>query len=147
MRKVLRLLVASIVLLLIAGVLSIANVRTKKVPVTEGFVYGPPTAQAASTTKGMFIVKYYGYPTTYKEQHLFQPTGDVFSESSYDFQPFDWFYVVSNMMFWSALFVAVLSPVTIFWRPKKPTSKLGKNDQAIEPPAPNPVEPNENTRN
>lgn len=119
MRKLRNLLLLLILVLLIAGLLSVLIVRTKEVDVQKGFMYGPTSAQVAATTDGSYVVKYYGFPSTYREQHIFQPNGDVFTESSYDFQDFDWFYVLSNVIFWAGLFMALLAPLTIFYRPKK----------------------------
>ncbi len=110
------------VLLILATGLSVGVIRTKSVPVVEGFVFGPPVAQSAVSIEGTYQVKYYGYPSTYRERHTFLSEKDTIGYATYDFQPFEWYFIVSNILFWMALFVAVLAPITIFWRPKKAES-------------------------
>lgn len=146
MKKFRLLIIGIFVLLVLAAVLSVVVVRTKAVPVAEGFVFGSPVAQSAVSTSGTYEVKYYGYPSTYREQHTFMSTGDVIGNTSYDFQPFDWYSVLSNIIFWMALFVAVLAPVTIFWRPKKvqaPTNAVATDRESAKTE----VDSNANTRN
>ncbi len=49
---------------------------------------------------------------------MYQGQG-YYEASMYEIRRFNIGYVIVNIIFWSALFVAVLAPITIFYRPKK----------------------------
>jgi|JI6StandDraft_1071083.scaffolds.fasta_scaffold04046_13 hypothetical protein len=149
MKTLKRLILSLVFIFILASVLSLALTRRHEVKVERGFTYGPATAQVASTTPGSFVTVYYGFPSTYKEVQSFRPDGDVFSESSVTVQEWDWLYVISNIVFWTGLFVAILSPVTIFWRPKKkqPAATTSVNEvKGTDDKTTSQVKPDENTR-
>ncbi|HPR09656.1 hypothetical protein KDA06_02455 [Candidatus Saccharibacteria bacterium] len=125
-----RLVFSLLFIAILATVLSLLVTRRAEVKVVKGFTYGAPTAQVASTTPGTFTNVYYGFPSTYKHIQTFRPDGDVFSESSVVVQDWGWLYVISNIVFWSGLFVALLSPFTIFYRPKahQPEALITQNE-------------------
>ena len=119
MKTLKRLILSLLFIFILSAVLSLVLTRRHEVKVDKGFTYGPPTAQVASQTPGSFTTVYYGFPSTYKEIQSFRPEGDVFAESSVTIQEWNWLYIITNMVFWAGLFTAVLSPLTIFWRPAK----------------------------
>jgi hypothetical protein len=149
MKTLKRLILSLLFIFVLATVLSLVITRRNEVDVQRGFTYGPATAQVASTTPGKFTTVYYGFPSPYKEIQSFRPSGDVFSESSVTVQQWDWFYVISNIVFWTGLFVAVMAPITIFWRPKKKQSEnsILKNEvKSTEEKTESRVKSDENSR-
>jgi len=132
MKTLKRLILSLIFIFVLASVLSLVLTRRNEIKVDKGFTYGPATAQVSSATPGTFTTVYYGFPSTYKEIQTFRPDGDVFSASSVTVQPWDWFYVLSNIVFWAGLFVAIMAPITIFWRPKKKVPEVVTLDNEVK---------------
>lgn len=118
MKKAKRFFILLILFSVVSAFLSVAISRPTSVNVDKGFAFGAPSQQVQVTHDGVFKTIYYGFPSTYRVQETFKPSGDVFNESSYESMPFSWFYVASNFIFWMALFMALLAPITIFFRPK-----------------------------
>lgn len=118
MKKFLRIIIGLILILIISSLLSLVP-RTTTEQVPKGFAFGPPTAQTLTTTKGEFRITYHGFPSTYRISHKFVPSGDLMFESSYEQQPFDMTYIISNIIFWAGLIVSVLATMVTIFRPIK----------------------------
>jgi len=131
MKTVKRLILSLVAILLLAGIFSVGVVRTKEFSVKKGFYFGLPDGQEAVNADGTYTIKYYGFPSAFREQHIYQSDGDVLGSSTYDMQKFDLLYVVSNFVFWAGLMVALLSPLTIFFR-KKNKEYVVLNEQETE---------------
>lgn len=132
MKKFKRLLFLLLLFAVIALVLSFTIVRRDTYEVGKGFSYGAPQAQTTTAIAGIFTINRYGFPSTYREQHTFVPRGDIFNESTYEAQPFDSLYLITNFIFWLGLFAALLSPLTIFYRPKKKLIETTQNKSQVE---------------
>lgn len=112
--------------------------------VPKGFAFGAPNNQTRMSVDGVYSVTFYGSPSPYKVTETFRPTGDVFNTLSYDAVPFNGFIIVTNFVFWLSLLVALLAPITIFWRPqKRKLSQVKLAEQQAEPQ----VKHDENTGN
>ncbi len=123
---------------IVSGLLSFMISRNTSVAVSKGFSFGPPTAQAVSPGRGIYKTTYYGFPSTYQIKQTFTPTDGLKYTSSYDLQPFDVSYIVSNFIFWTAIFTAILAPASLIYRHNKMQS-AGK----VLPEAAMTNEPNE----
>ncbi len=125
------------IFIIVSALLSFLIVRRTNDDVQKGFRFGPPASQITVTSDGTYTVNYYGYPSTYRIQETFKPSGDVFNESTYELFPLSKFYLFSNFIFWLALFMALLAPLTIFYRPKKnATEHKNVEDFGVEEGAP-----------
>lgn len=147
MKKIKHLVVILVLLIVIAAVLSLTIVRRDTYEVGKGFYYGAPQSQNTTTIGGTYTVNRYGFPSTYREQQTFTPDGDIFNESTYENHGFDGLYVLTNILFWMGLFVALLSPLTIFYRPKKHIDNEPEHqshDDFTEIETPSQVKSNEN---
>ena len=97
--------------------------------VGRGFYFGPPAAQQKVEYSGYFSVSRRGFPATYREVQRFQATDGATYEVSYVSKPFSLLLLIANVVLLMSFLVAVLSPITIFWRPQrkpvevKPTEK------------------------
>ncbi len=130
MKTLKRLFFSLLVSFLLAGALGLGIQTSQKYDVREGFAYGPPTNQQYTAEKGTFSIKRYGFPATYKEvQHVVLETG---TDTNYESKPFTFWLAVVNVVFWMSLLVAILSPVSIFFRPKKRTKDSNEDEPTEE---------------
>lgn len=119
MKKFTRTMLGLIFIVILAGFLSFGISRHDSVAVNKGYSFGPPNNQSVTNTSGTLKTTYFGFPATYRIAQSFTPAGDLTFEQSYDQLKFDMIYVITNFIFWTALFVAVLAPITILYRPKR----------------------------
>lgn len=133
MKMITRLFKSLFVSLMMAIVLGLALWNTNKVSVTKGFVFGPPIAQQIMSEDGTYTVKRWGFPATYKETQFFHATNGNY-QTSYESKPFNTLLAIVNVVFWMSLLVSILSPVTIFFRPKKHDKKASQklNEVVVE---------------
>ncbi len=105
--------------------------------VPDNFAYGPPATQKLTEEPGMYTVKRYGFPSTYKEtQTVALQSG---AKGSYESKPFGLWLLAVNVVFWMSLLVALLSPVAIFFRPKKKAEKPTDTSNETKPPEAKPT--------
>lgn len=69
--------------------------------------------------EGTYSVNRWGFPATYREVEKFQATNGAKYETSYVSKPLNPLLVIANIVLLMSFLVALLAPVTIFWRPKK----------------------------
>jgi hypothetical protein len=118
MKRLKRLGLSLLCIALLAVVFSVVPSHSYKVDVAKGFAYGDPKAQTHVTSAGTFQDRKYGFPATYREIQSFHPADGAYAAASFEPQPMSLFYVGVNIVFWVGLMVALLAPVTIFWRKK-----------------------------
>lgn len=133
MKKFKRFIFLLLLFTIVSALLSVLIVRRTSDTVAKGFAFGAPNSQMTTAADGTYSVNYYGYPSTYRVQETFKPTGDIFNESTYEKLPFNLFYVLSNFIFWMGLFMALLSPLTIFYRPKKKLREPAPAESQMQP--------------
>lgn len=134
MQRFKKLIILLLLFMIVSGFLgTVIKSREYAVNVPKGFAFGAPNNQSTMSVDGMYAVTSYGYPVTYKITETFRPTGDVFNALSYDAMPFNPAGVVANFIFWMGLFVALLAPVTIFWRPQKMSPATSTFAESPEP--------------
>lgn len=120
MKRFKKLAVILVTLMIVAAFLSVfMKSRQTGMSVPKGFAFGAPSNQTRMNVDGQYSVTWYGSPAPYKVVETFRPTGDVFNTLSYTEMPTSRFAIVTNFIFWMGLFVGLLAPVTIFWRPAK----------------------------
>lgn len=131
MKTLKRLFFSLFISFILAGALGLGIQTSQHYDVQEGFAYGSPSNQQFTAEKGSFHVKRFGFPATYKETqsvHL-----DSGATGSYESKPFSFWLAVVNVVFWMSLLVAILSPISIFFRPKKKTEKPAEPKNEVKP--------------
>ncbi|MFZ1249392.1 MAG: hypothetical protein WAQ24_03650 [Candidatus Saccharimonadales bacterium] len=129
MKTLKHLFISLVVAFVVAAALSLGLHSTRAVQVAKGFVFGPPSAQQTMNAEGVYKTSRWGFPSTYREVETFQSTTGQSFDTSYERKPLNRLWVVTNIVFWMALFVALLAPFTIFWRPSlKPTDQPKPNE-------------------
>lgn len=135
MRKTKHVVILLFMLLVVASVLSVVPSHSRSIGVDETFRYGPPDSQM-TTTGGTYIRQWRGFPATIYEVETVQRDGEGYYESAqYNIQPYNLWLLIANIIFWMALFIALLAPITIFYRPKarsNPSDKLPDVQPTIE---------------
>lgn len=121
-----RLLTSLFISFVLATALGLGINTTQSYDVREGFAYGLPANQQIIAENGTFHVKRYGFPATYKETQSVHLQSEA--NGSYESKPFTFWLAAVNVVFWMSLLVAVLSPVSIFFRPKKRESEEKPNE-------------------
>ena len=122
-----------VALMLVAAFLSVyMKSRQTGMSVPKGFAFGAPSNQTRMNVDGVYSVTWYGSPAPYKVVETFRPTGDVFNSLSYTEMPVNRFAIITNFIFWLGLFVALLAPITIFWRPAKKQLPVAVTDKKPE---------------
>ena len=117
-----RLILSLAVSLLAAGVLGLGLSTTQKMEVNKGFFFGQQVGQSPLPESGVYTIKRQGFPATYRETHTVNLRSGA--NTSYDSIPTSKLLAVINIVFWMSLLVVLLSPVAIFYRPKKHEPEL-----------------------
>ncbi len=124
MKTLRKLAVIIFVSVVIAAAIGIGASTRTSTSVGKGFYFGPPEAQQKMEYGGVYGVSRRGFPATYREIQKFQATDGATFETSYDSKPFNLFLLVINVVLLLSLLVALLAPITIFWRPKKKLNEV-----------------------
>ncbi|PID31089.1 hypothetical protein CSA80_03065 [Candidatus Saccharibacteria bacterium] len=123
MKQFKRLGLVFVVLLGISIAASFFPHRSETISVPKGFGFGAPNSQTFVTAEGMYATYYRGYPVTYEITETFRPKNGAFNDLSYQKMPRNPAAVLANVLFWMALFSAILGPITIFWRSRQPAAE------------------------
>ncbi len=118
-------------LLIAVGIGAGANSRAGET-VQKGFHFGPPAAQQKMEHNGFFHIKRWGFPATYREVQSFQATDGATYQTAYVSRPFSFLLLLTNVVLLMSFFVAVLSPITIFWRPKRELYEAKFPEEKVE---------------
>ncbi|MBL8121756.1 hypothetical protein JNM87_03330 [Candidatus Saccharibacteria bacterium] len=133
MKKLKRLSVSIIVSFLVALCVGLGVNTFQGYDVKRGFAFGPPQDQQTTSYRGWYGIKRWGFPATYLEVHSFQPGEGASGNFYYTAKPLSPLLVVTNVVLLMSFIVAMLSPITIFWRPKKASSviEMDKNESNL----------------
>lgn len=155
MKRMKRVVLWFVIMFALAAVLSYFPSRSRSAEVQKGFRYGEPANQSEAQGNGTFIRTWQGFPLPVKESETVKyPTQTYYESTVYEIQTFSLVRLVINLIFWVGLITALLSPITIFWRPRKktPVTAVAANDASSNEPQPtdttaaSQVNPHENTR-
>ena len=124
MKRLKRLTIIFFLALFGAVAIGLGSHNWKGFEVQKGFVFGPPIAQQKMEFIGWYVISRWGFPATYREVQKFQATDGATYETSYVSKPFNLLLAVTNVVLLMSFLVALLAPVTIFWRPKKKQSEV-----------------------
>lgn len=118
MKKVKRLVALTTISFLVALGIGLGVNTSQSYDVERGFAFGQPLNQQTMPYSGTYDIVRWGFPATYREVHRFQPSEGASGDTYYTAKPFSPLLVVANVLLLMSFLVAILSPITIFWRPK-----------------------------
>lgn len=122
-----------LVVLIIATVASIVPYKSRSATVPTGFHYGEPANQSVTTKNAELTRQWRGFPVPISEKEAVLYPGEGFYEATtYDIVKLNYWYIVINIIFWTGLIVALLSPITIFYRPKKKPVEVKPTEKKTE---------------
>ncbi len=132
MKKAKKLTVVILISVLVACFFGAGTSTKESIAVQKGFAFGPPVLQQRMDTNGEYVVRRWGYPGTYREVQIFRGAGENPYEVSYTSRAFSLVTVVANIVFLMSFIVALLSPITIFWRPQKKSTEVKPTEKKTE---------------
>lgn len=119
MKRTKRIVMWFLLMFTLAGALSYFPTRSRSVDIKSGFKYGEPSNQIEANGDGKFVRTWRGFPATIHETETVKyPGGNYYESTVYEIQQFSLARLVMNLIYWVGLMVALLAPVTIFYRPK-----------------------------
>lgn len=121
-----------LLMFVVAAALSYFPSRSRSVDIKSGFKYGEPSNQTEAKADGEFVRTWRGFPATIHETETVKyPGGSYYESTVYEIQKFSLTRLITNLIYWVGLMIALLAPITIFYRPK-PQPRSNEESQTTE---------------